>query len=150
MSDHSPIEKLLDDNIAEIEAQVGEAPAPSDDDIDLVPKETAEDVAEEFTWRETAPEVDTENLDQETIEAMWQSTSAYTEQYLARTQGREPSAHEQARWGMIEDGFRAHPRFWFVADCPHCDWVMGGWITDDHAAKALQSHDNRRHKVKQG
>lgn len=131
-SESDPIEQFLD----EIESQVPE------------PEESAEDLADEFVWRDEAPQPDRGGLDQETIDAMWRSTSVYTDQYMTRVADQRPSDYEQRRWAHLERFFRQQPRFWCVADCEDCDWVVGGWLNETNATKALREHMRKAHQKK--
>lgn len=136
MSDQETVDRLIDDQIAEIEGQV-ESQAP-------------DDVVEEFSWEEGAEEspsvsfVDSD-IDPDTLEEMWKTTLAYTEQYLAKAEGRSPEPWEYERWGFLEEAFRRNPKFWAVADCTKCDWVQGGWLSEQRADKALLAHDKAKH-----
>lgn len=150
MSDNDSVNQALDAQIAEIEDQAREAPAPSDDEIDLVPDQRADEVAQEWSWSESAATSDyldlvPDEIDQETLEAMWQTCSAYTEQYVTRALGLEPSDHQRRRWTQLERGFLARPRFFRVADCDQCVWVQGGWLNDIGAEHALRHHKGRGH-----
>lgn len=157
MSDSEIVNKALDaqideveHQIAEIEDQAREAPAPSNDEIDFVPDQHAEEVAQEWSWSESAADSDyldlaPDEIDRETLEAMWQTCSAYTEQYLTRELGHDPTDHQRRRWAQLERGFLSRPRFFRVADCEQCVWVQGGWLNAAEADRALSHHYGRGH-----
>lgn len=143
MSDSESVNQALDAQIAEVEGQV-------DEEVDPVPDQRADEVAQEWSWAESAADSDyldlvPEEIDAETLEAMWQTCSAYTEQYLARALEREPTDHQRRRWAQLERGFLARPRFFRVADCGECVWVQGGWLSDVGAEHALSHHRSRGH-----
>ena len=114
------IEQMIQSQINEIESQVPDEPVRSHEAHD--------------------DQTVIEHVEEETAAEMWQTTAAYTEEYVTRARGHEPTEGQKRRWSALEKAFRRNPMFYHVADCLKCDWVQGGWLNENHAKAALRFH----------
>jgi hypothetical protein len=100
------------------------------------PQPTAEEMIEEATDYNEALE---------TIQAMWQTTESGCAQRMLWLLDQHSTESKIERWEKLKQAFLERPRYWSVADCDKCHWVVGGWISEKKAAKVLESHKSRAH-----
>ena len=108
----------------------------------MTTSELYEESSQEQTWEESAEagDIDLLTVDPDLID-MWKTTCCFSEQMLTD----EPTDAQRARWAFLKNHFEKHPREYYVADCEHCDWFMGGWLTSAKATKVLNKHIERSH-----
>jgi hypothetical protein len=129
---------------SEIEGQVPEDPEKIEDQVPDVPESGEQDPeAPGYSVALNHPQL-AAGFDDETLGAMWRTTTTFSEQYLTN---REPTDRLLQRWTMLKKAFLDNPRWYYVADCSNCDWFAGGWMTQSKANHALRRHESDTHQI---